>query len=158
MEIGSWEGRSTIHLARLLHPRILLAVDTWDGSYAEGPNHVTVVEAKRRDVFGTFCSNLLAAGVGNVVPIRMNCFRFLEVFKGLVSFCHVDAAHDYDSVKRTLEALKQRMTSGAVFCGDDFMTAHAGRVDLDGGVERAVRETLEYPVQYGNVWAWFNKG
>jgi hypothetical protein len=43
---------------------------------------------------------------------------------------------------------------GGILCGDDYMTAHKGRKDLDGGVERAVNEMLQGVNVVGNLW-WY---
>ena len=54
VEVGSWEGRSTITLANAAHPRTVHAVDTWRGS----PGEVSFELAGERDVFGQFSANI----------------------------------------------------------------------------------------------------
>ncbi|MBL8796659.1 MAG: class I SAM-dependent methyltransferase, partial [Planctomycetia bacterium] len=142
LEIGCWEGRSTIVLAHACAPEPLLAVDTWQGNVDEDPRHVSVLAARQRDVFGTFLENVRQLAPGNVRPVRQDCHQFLAAFAAPVKFCHVDASHDYVSVHRTLAALLPLVVPGGVLCGDDLLSAHAGRKDLQGGVERAVRELL----------------
>ena len=44
-----------------------------------------------------------------------------------------------------------------VLCGDDFLSAHARRADLDGGVERAVRKLLPKFKAVQNFWHWQQK-
>lgn len=44
------------------------------------------------------------------------------------------------------------MISGGIICGDDFKSANMSRVDLNGGVERAVREGLPNFKNIDNLW------
>jgi glycosyltransferase involved in cell wall biosynthesis len=156
VEIGCWEGKSSCAIANEIAPKRLLAVDTWQGNLAEGEDHLSVVLAKKRDVFKAFQENVQKRTKGNVTTFKQDCFEFLKNFEGKVRFCHIDAAHDYDSVKRTIEALKPKLVKGAVLCGDDFMSANADRVDLNGGVERAVRECCPGFSSKENFWMWIN--
>jgi hypothetical protein len=71
-----------------------------------------------------------------------------------IKFCHVDGAHDYPSVLATLQFLMPRLVEGAVIFGHDYETAHVGRGDLQGGVERAVRELLPQHIADGNTWSY----
>ena len=154
IEIGSWEGKSTIGLAHAAYPEPLLAVDTWQGSSDENPEHGSVHLARQRDVYGQFLTNIQLLTKGNVKPIRANCHDFLKRWQGPIKFAHIDASHNFRSVKQTLEALLPWMVSGGVLCGDDFLAASASRTDVDGGVERAVREILTGWQSIHNLWLW----
>jgi predicted O-methyltransferase YrrM len=154
LEIGSWEGKSTAVLANACYPETLVAVDTWQGNLDEAADHPSVLIARQRDVLGVFLRNMAALTRGNVLALRMDCHEFLTRCVGPVKFCHIDASHDYRSVRRTIEALLPMIVAGAVLCGDDIQTAHAGRTDLQGGVERAVRECLPGFQEVGNFWRW----
>jgi hypothetical protein len=57
-------------------------------------------------------------------------------------------------VKKTIEMLLPRLTEGAILCGDDIASAHRGRLDLEGGVERAVMELLPGYIKDKNFWWW----
>jgi predicted O-methyltransferase YrrM len=154
IEIGSWEGKSTVALAHACHPQLLLAIDTWEGSRDEDPEHGSVHLARERDIYGQFLINIQLLTKGNVKPVRADCHEFLKTWRGPIKFAHIDASHDYISVKRTLEAMLPWMVPGGLLCGDDILTASASRQDLDGGVERAVRETLPGWQQFHNLWTW----
>jgi hypothetical protein len=52
--------------------------------------------------------------------------------------------------------MKHRIVKNGIICGDDFINAHAGREDLQGGVERAVKETLQGYKTIGNLWYWMS--
>lgn len=154
VELGCWEGRSTIALANIAAPAEVIAVDTWQGSSDEHPEHPTVHSARERDVFTTFCRNVQNFTEGNVNPLRCDVHEFLAGYTGRMRFVHVDASHDYSSVRRTLERVLPHVVEGGIVCGDDLLTASLERADLDGGVERAVRECLPGFSSVGNIWWW----
>jgi hypothetical protein len=154
VEIGCWEGRSTAAIANACFPENLLAVDTWQGCPTEAPDHETVRIVRERDVFATFQANMHALTEGNVEPVSEDALAFLRSTDEPIKFCHVDGAHDYPSVLATLQLLMPRLVEGAVIFGHDYQTAHVGRGDLQGGVERAVRELLPNYVANGNTWSY----
>ena len=156
VEIGCWEGRSTLAIAQVIadefpYPPTLHAVDTWLGNVEEGPNHPSVVGAHARDVLATFRSNLQDC---RVVIHQTTGAAYLRQRSGIIAFIHLDASHTYRATKELIELALPLMAPGGVMCGDDFANAHAGREELDGGVERAVRECLPHFVEAGNLWWW----
>ncbi len=157
VEIGCWEGKSTCALANEVEREMVHAVDTWAGNTMEGEDHPSVVKAKERDVHKVFLDNIAKRTKGNVRDWKMDCFEWLDKWANPIKFCHIDAAHDYASVKKTIEMLKPKLVKGAVLCGDDFISAGANRKDLDGGVERAVREICPGFTSKDNFWSWVNK-
>jgi beta-1,4-mannosyl-glycoprotein beta-1,4-N-acetylglucosaminyltransferase len=154
VELGCWEGKVTIALANACHPESIIAVDTWAGSISESPDHVTVRLARERDVFAQFQTNIRVLTPGNVFVVRRDIQDCLAEWHESVKFVHIDASHDYWSVRRTIEKCLKWLVPGGVLCGDDFQSADMSRSDLDGGVERAVREILPGFEQSGNFWCW----
>jgi beta-1,4-mannosyl-glycoprotein beta-1,4-N-acetylglucosaminyltransferase len=154
IELGCWEGRSTVALANMAYPELLVAVDTWEGSRDELANHDTVLKSRERDVLGRFLRNADVLTAGNIVVRREDHHAFLAVWRGPIKFCHVDGSHDHASVASIIRAVLPHMLPGGILCGDDFLTAHAGRRDLQGGVERAVRELLPGFEHIGDFWVW----
>ena len=157
IEIGCWEGRSTSYLARAAWPDLVNAVDTWEGNDAESDDHPSVVAAKQRNVFRTFLRNMFVLTRGNVRPQRMRSTKYLEMDRTPIRFAHIDASHDYPSVKTELLALLPLVVDGGVLCGDDFEDGATAAAGLDGGVERAVREVLPGCRNDGSFW-WWQKG
>lgn len=156
-EFGCWEGRSTIALAKAAAPEMVIAVDNWSGSHAEGEGHPTVQIAKQRNVYAEFLQNLADNHCSNVMATINDHDEYiahLAKISARMKFVHIDGAHDYESVHRQIEGLKPLMVKGGIICGDDFLTASAERVDLGGGVERAVRESCPGFEQHGNLWVW----
>ena len=154
VEIGCLEGRSTAVIANACYPESVVAVDTWRGSSSEDPGHVTVRIARERDVFATFRDNMRVLTRGNVVPECTDSTDFLQRMEGPIKFCHIDAAHDYATVWETIGRVLPRLVACGVLFGHDYEAAHAGREDLQGGVQRAVCELLPDHVARGNTW-WY---
>jgi hypothetical protein len=156
VEIGCWEGKSTIAIANSCYPDILEAVDTWGGNYDEDPNHPSVLIAKQRNVFKEFNTNINKLTKGNVKIFKKDCFEFLESKLEPIKFCHIDASHDYNSVKRTISMLLPKLVNGAILCGDDYGSGKHKR--LFGGVKRAVKEMCKGHKVSGRFWSYQYKG
>lgn len=154
IEIGSWEGKSSCTIANAVHPEILQCIDTWKGNVAEGQSHLSVVKAKQRDVHAVFLSNVAKRTKGNVRDVKMDCFEYLGYHTGPIKFLHLDASHDYESVKRAIGMTMDKMVTGGIICGDDFISSGKHRTDLNGGVERAVTELLPGVKNINNFWYW----
>lgn len=115
LEIGAWEGRSTIALANAVHPRIVHTVDTWKGS----PGEVSALFATKRDVRAQFDANVAAFTAGNVAAHQMGWREFLASCAGPFAFVFIDGEHTYREVFDTIEAVKPKLAAGAIVCGDD---------------------------------------
>lgn len=116
VEVGCWEGRSTVALANAAHPAKVHAVDTWEGS----PGEISADLAAGRDVFATFTANVDELTAGNVVAHRMGWRTYFGVNKAPVKFLHIDAEHTFREVFDNIDAALPLMVPGAVMCGDDF--------------------------------------
>lgn len=117
VEIGSWEGRSTIAAANAAWPRVVRAVDTWAGS----PGEVSAELAAKRDVFARWMTNVGQWTKGNVQSFRMGWrdyvdFGFVEPPVALV---FIDAEHTYREVVDTVSTFLPLMAPDGVICGDD---------------------------------------
>ena len=140
VEVGSWQGRSTCALARAVHPAVVHAVDTWEGS----PGEVSAALAVGRDVFAEWSHNVATLTAGNVQAHRMGWREYFEANRAPVRFCFIDATHTYREVRDNLEAVMPLMVAGGVVCGDD---AHhppvmQAVIDVLGGSTIEVRASL----------------
>jgi hypothetical protein len=131
-------------IANACYPDVLIPVDRRAGSLMEHPDHETVRIAKVRNVFAAFIANMKRATRGNFERHRSEEITFLKRWTAPIKPRHIEAAHDCDSVRETIEPVRPRLVPGAILFGHDFQSAHAGRDDLRGGVERAVRETCPH--------------
>ena len=161
IEIGCWEGKSTIFMTMAAYPEIVICNDTWLGNVAEsqvtGQEHITEKIVKERDVYARFLENMQKETQNNFLVVKEDCLKWLPTLKTPVKFCHIDASHEYESVNETIKLLLPLMVKGGILCGDDFINANAERSDLHGGVERAVRENLPDFNHVNNLWYWQKK-
>ena len=160
IEIGCWEGRSAQVIANKIYPDTLTCNDTWMGNLEEskvtGTINISETIAKERDVFAVFKKNMDVLTKGNYTVVRQDCLEWLKTLDTPVKFCHIDACHDYKSVYDTIQLLLPHVVKGGILCGDDYCNAGIHRTDLQGGVERAVTETLPTAKVMGNLWYWVN--
>jgi hypothetical protein len=156
IEIGCWEGKSTINLANHCFPDILICNDTWLGNIQEslctGNTHITELLLKERDVFSTFVDNMENHTQKNYKIVKKDCIEWLKTVDQPIKFIHIDASHEYESVHETIRLALPRMVKGGIMCGDDYESANITRFDLHGGVERAVRELLPNHHNKYNLW------
>ena len=115
IEVGSWEGRSTVALANAAYPAVVHAVDTWQGS----PGEVSHALAAKRDVHRTFLANIAEDTKGNVEPHRMGWREFFATYTGRIRLIFVDAEHSYNEVLDNIHAALPHMVPGGIVCGDD---------------------------------------
>jgi len=146
LEIGAWEGASTIAIAHGLAGRAFDVVDTWEGNTDEGADHPSVVAASRRDVYAQFLRNVRAYGLEfDLLPNRMDWRAWVNIYPGPVAFAHLDAAHDAESVTAQLAALLPRLVPGGIICEDDFFAP---------GVSAPVLEAIPDVQSNGKMWYW----
>jgi len=161
IEIGCWEGKSTISLANSCYPEFLICNDTWLGNVQEsactGITHITEVILKERDVYSIFINNMNNNTKKNYTIIKKDCIEWLKSFEGSIKFIHIDASHEYESVFETIKLALPKMVIGGIMCGDDYLSANINRHDLHGGVERAVKELLPNHNNIDNLWYFINK-
>lgn len=143
IEIGSWEGCSSVVLANAVHPRTLHCVDTWQGS----PNEVSAELAAERDVFAQFQVNVGYWTQGNIETHRMGWRDYMPTVSGPVALCFIDAQHTYDEVYENIAVVRPLLARGGVVCGDDI--GH-------GPVRAAVAHHFGFHDVWvhGNVWSW----
>lgn len=116
VEIGSFEGKSSVFIANEIHPHILECVDSWQG----GP--VADYELMK---YGTtpiekhFDNNMAVATQGNFMKNKMEWQDFFKADFS-ISFLYLDGPHDYESVLDSLEIIIPRLVSGGVIVGDDY--------------------------------------
>lgn len=145
IEVGCWEGRSTVRLANAAYPDVVHAVDTWEGS----PGEISEQLAAERDVYARFCENVEQLTLGNVTPYRMGWRQFFADHPGPIRFLHIDATHTYDEVRANIETALPHVVRGGIVCGDD---AHHEPVIT------AARDTLGPVEELASLWVWEKHG
>lgn len=139
VELGSWEGRSTLAIAGATD-RPVDAVDTWRGARSDD---YQLKQVKTRDVFAQWTANL--ADHPHVTPYRMDWRRYMTAREGNVALVFIDADHTYDDVSAQIEAFLPLMSRGGIICGDDYPMVE---------VWTAVRDHLGTVSVEGPVWSW----
>lgn len=145
VEIGAWEGRSTIAMAKAAYPRRIHTVDTWEGSPGEPSAELAATPG--RDVHATWLENVRANTRRNVVEHRMGWREFVPTINEPIALCFIDAEHSYREVYDNIEAVLPLMAEGGVICGDD---------NHHPPVRQAIAELLD-PTEVGmnaTVWYW----
>jgi hypothetical protein len=120
VELGSWTGRSAafciIELLNRDKTGKFFCVDTWTGSV----EHQTHKLVETDTLYIEFLKNLNPA-IDNITPLRMLSWEASIYFEdNSVDFCYVDAAHDYNSVMKDLNAWWPKIKIGGEIGGDDY--------------------------------------
>jgi hypothetical protein len=142
VEIGSFEGKSTVFIANKIYPEKLHAVDTWAGGesapYEKMKYATTPIE-------NHFDHNIAVATQGNVIKNKMGWELFFAIMESIdIAFIYVDGPHDYPSVTETLKVVSPMIVKGGVMCGDDYD---------DVSVKAAVNDYFGDRVEdHGSTW------
>lgn len=156
IEVGSWEGKSSIPLANAIYPALLYAVDTWRGNEKEneeiekrgdGSQHPTTVEIQHgRDIKKRFLQNIGVATKGNVKACHISWQEYICTYRPQIRLIFIDADHTYQETYDLISWAKGQIAPGGIICGDDFYTAD---------VQRAVLELLP-ECHAESIWVWQN--
>lgn len=120
VEIGTWQGQSAsfmaVEIANSRKNIDFFCVDTWSGSEEHQTDEIVIKDA----LYDKFLSNI--EPVKNyITPLRMSSERASQHFKdGSLDFIFIDAAHDYENVKKDIEAWYPKLKVGGVIAGHDF--------------------------------------
>ncbi len=149
VEVGSWKGRSAMHMADLAKdlniPNLeICCIDTWLGSSGVWARKEQVAEILKLKngwpmLYFTFMKNVIERGHQDVItPMPMPSDMGYFVLKRLNAkpqMIYLDAAHEYESCKRDLELYFQLLGEDGILLGDDYETFE--------GVTRAADEFAE---------------
>ena len=119
VEIGSWMGSSVAFVAvEIINSGKKVkfdCVDTWKGS----SEHQHVEEVKTDTLYEKFLSNI--EPVRHVVnPIRMDSVLAAGLYQdNSLDFVFIDACHDYEAVKKDIEAWYPKVKGGGIISGHD---------------------------------------
>ena len=125
IEVGSWLGLSTRHIASLLpEGGYLFAVDTWKGSEEHETNIAWKILLPK--LYEQFLSNVIHAKlIDKIIPVRMTSLQAAEFLKsecGKIDLIYIDAAHDTKSVFEDLNAYYSYVEGNSgILCGDDWL-------------------------------------
>lgn len=141
VELGVHTGASICFLAQRLketeRPFILYGVDLWQGG---------INDYARDDDYDVFIQRVSSLGLANdIFPIRSDSAQAAKRWPDkTVDFVFIDAAHDYESVKKDILAWQPLIKSGGILSGHDY--------GEPCGVKQAVDELIQKPTITGTVW------
>lgn len=125
VEVGSWLGQSIIHFAQRCQDvgkhMDIVCVDTFKGEVGQ-TEHIPTVEAHGGSVEAAFRENIAQAGVDDMIRVVVgDSAGSADMFDdGSLVGCYIDAAHDYESVKKDLEKWFPKIAKGGAWCGHDY--------------------------------------
>jgi predicted O-methyltransferase YrrM len=136
IEVGSWLGSSTRHLAKCLpHQGVIYAVDTWLGSEEHQPGQ-PYWSFELDHLYELFLSNVIHEGLASkIIPVRLDSATAAKVLPVQADIVYIDGAHDTDSVYRDLKMWFPHVKPGGILCGNAW-----GYYYLDEAVKRFARE------------------
>lgn len=146
VEVGSWKGRSSSHMAagiRSSGKQIeFFCVDTWMGSQ----EHVNEQCIQSNTLYAEFLSNTQSFK-DIIQPVRLPSVKAAEQFEdGSCDFIFIDAAHDYENVLADINAWLPKLKANGVLAGHDYSEAYPG-------VIQAVEKTFgRNSTLYGSCW------
>lgn len=130
VEVGTYLGRSLCSLGEVVQQSgrrfVVIGVDTCRGSGPEGPKqkdyHGAAVEQGGGTFAGTLHRNVLACGLeGTVALLVTDSLNAAALFAdGSLDWVHLDARHDYASVKADIAAWLPKVRPGGWLSGDDY--------------------------------------
>jgi len=130
IEVGTYLGRSLCSLVEAAERSgktfTVIGIDTCRGSGPEGPRHKNYHGEAVNRGGGTFAGalhkNILDCGYGDsvmlIVADSVNASRLFA--NGSLDWVHLDARHDYVSVKNDIEAWLPKVKAGGWLSGDDY--------------------------------------
>ncbi|HEY6045478.1 MAG TPA: class I SAM-dependent methyltransferase [Pyrinomonadaceae bacterium] len=130
VEVGTYLGRSICSLGEVVaasHKRFtVIGIDNCLGSGSEGPKqkdyHGAAVAQGGGTLAGTLHQNILACGYGNLISLIIaDSITASRLFANAsLDWVHLDARHDYASVKADIEAWLPKVKRGGWLSGDDY--------------------------------------
>jgi hypothetical protein len=130
VEVGTYLGRSLCSLAEVVQRSgktfTVIGVDTCRGSGPEGRHqkdyHAAAVAQGGGTFVGALHKNVLDCGYGDVISLIIaGSVAASRLFvDGSVDWVHLDARHDYASVKADIQAWLPKVKIGGWLSGDDY--------------------------------------
>lgn len=154
IEVGSWLGLSTRHLAKTIpEDGIVYAVDHWKGSPNEDNSSFDIPNLYRQ-----FLSNVIHENLTHkIVPVRMSSLEASQVLKVKPDLIYLDATHDFTNVMLDLIVWYPFVKGHGIMCGDDYFWADdpsKGGGPVKRAVDTFAREN-NLTVRHDGKWMWY---
>ena len=144
VEIGSWQGRSTIFLGNAVKDSgngTMYAIDHFKGNL--GKEDFYKVGGSLDDLAEKFLANISAAGLDDQVQLLdMSSEDAVSHLSNIrIRFLFIDGDHTYEGVKRDIELFFPLLQKGAIVVFDDYFDGFPG---LLKAIEESVIERRLY--------------
>lgn len=146
VEVGCWEGRSTIEIANHFWPEPVHCVDHWRGDLTNLTNGVAALAAGR-DVHADFLANMTEHTKGNFRVHRDDWRAVFAEWSAPIRFIFIDGQHTYAEVYDNIVAAQPFMVPGGVIAGDDLTLREVYRA-----VRAALGEVTSFSGPGAAVW------
>ena len=130
VEVGTYLGRSICSLGEVAEQSgkafTLIGIDTCCGSGPEGPRqkdyHGAAVKQGGGTFAGTLHKNVLACGYADKISLIIaDSVRASRLFPDAsLDWVHLDARHEYDKVRKDIQAWLPKVRHGGWLSGDDY--------------------------------------
>lgn len=153
VEVGSWKGRSSCFMAvEILNSGKNIefyCVDTWKGS--EEHQEMDIIHSD--NLYQEFIKNI--EPVSNIIkPIRMDSLDASKTFEDeTLDFVFIDAAHDYESVKKDIIHWYPKVKKNGILAGHDYAPSWGVKRAVD---EWAAENNIDIVVDHGSI-CWLCK-
>ena len=120
LEIGSFEGRSTVFISELPNTKTVMAVDTFDGSdeYV-GSNKLNHIDFNI--VFENFKNNMRLVGKKNINYLKDTSHNYFKNYKNKYNLIYIDGSHHYNDVKQDFINAYNCIEKDGIIILDDFL-------------------------------------
>jgi hypothetical protein len=117
VEVGSWLGASTRHIANMLpEDGVVYAVDHWLGSPNEDNSAYDIP-----NLYTQFLSNVIHTNLTHkIIPLRMSSLEAAKTFTVKPDLIYLDATHDFENVYADLQTWFPFVKGHGILCGDDY--------------------------------------
>jgi predicted O-methyltransferase YrrM len=151
VEVGAWKGKSAsfmaVEIANGSKKIKFDCVDTWEGTVEDG--HDVDEYVKNGTLYEHFLSNMKPVE-GYYSAIRSSSVDAADLYKdNSLDFVFIDAAHDYENVKKDIAAWIQKVKIGGILGGHDI---------FHPPVANAVSESLTNFTRYNKQCWIYTKG
>lgn len=159
VEVGTYLGRSLCSLGEVVAHSgkhfTVVGIDTCRGSGPEGQSrqdyHAAAVAQSGGTFAGSLHRNILECGYGDLITLVVaDSLSAARLFANAsIAWVHLDARHDYQSVKADIQTWLPKIQPGGWLSGDDYDD------DVWPGVVKAVRELLPEAQPWSTrQWRW----
>ena len=155
IEVGSWLGLSTRHIAKTIpEGGVVYAVDHWMGSPNEDNSPFDIPNLYRQ-----FLSNVIHENLTHkIVPVKMASLEASTVLKDVKpDLIYIDATHDFTNVMLDLIIWYPFVKGHGTLCGDDYFWADdpsKGGGPVKRAVDAFAREN-NLIVHDDGRWMWY---